>query len=137
MGLARLTAKGFRVPPGFCVTTQVYRDTLQAGGLNSLDRWNRARRTPEAQREPLLARLEAELAKIPPRNAYYPGAEARYASLTKDAEHVTRIGDAGPGQLPWTLITELDPRSSAPQWPPRGGRARVTQVRGRGPRAHR
>jgi acyl-CoA reductase-like NAD-dependent aldehyde dehydrogenase len=68
------------------------------------------------QREPLLARLEAELAKVPPRSAYYPGAEARYASLTKDAEHVTRIGDAGPGQLPWTLITELDPRSAAPQF---------------------
>jgi len=68
------------------------------------------------QREPLLARLEVELAKIPPRNAYYPGAEARYASLTKGAEHVTRIGDAGAGQLPWTLITELDPRSSAPQF---------------------
>lgn len=68
------------------------------------------------QREPLLARLEAELAKIPTRLAYYPGAEARYASLTQDADHVTRIGDAGDGRLPWTLITELDPRSSAPQF---------------------
>jgi len=68
------------------------------------------------QREALLTRLNAELAKIAPREAYYPGAEARYASLTKDAAHVTRIGDARPGQLPWTLITELDPRSSAPQF---------------------
>lgn len=68
------------------------------------------------QREPLLARLEAELAKIPPRNAYYPGAESRYASLTKGAEHVTRIGEPGAGQLPWTLITELDPRAPAPQF---------------------
>jgi len=69
-----------------------------------------------AQREPLLARLKAELEKVPPRNAYYPGAAARYASLTKDAAHVTRIGDAGPGQLPWTLISELDPQASAPQF---------------------
>ena len=69
-----------------------------------------------AQREALLTRLKAELAKIPPRNAYYPGAQARYAALTKDAAHVTRIGDAGPGQLPWTLITDLDPASSAPQF---------------------
>jgi len=68
------------------------------------------------QREQLLTRLKAELAKVPPRNAYYPGAEARYASLTKDAARVTRIGDAGTGQLPWTLITELDPRSSAVQF---------------------
>ncbi len=57
VGLARLMAKGFRVPPGFCVTTQVYRDTLQAGGLNSLDRWNRVRHTPGAQREALLVDL--------------------------------------------------------------------------------
>lgn len=69
-----------------------------------------------AQRDELLTRLKAELAKVAPRNAYYPGAEARYASLTKDAEHVTRIGDASPGQLPWTLISELDPSSSAPQF---------------------
>ncbi|HEY0464028.1 MAG TPA: hypothetical protein VGC79_07460, partial [Polyangiaceae bacterium] len=69
-----------------------------------------------AQREVLLTRLQAELAKVAPRNAYYPGADARYASLTKDAEHVTRIGEAGPGQLPWTLISELDPASAAPQF---------------------
>ncbi|HEY3254833.1 MAG TPA: aldehyde dehydrogenase family protein, partial [Polyangiaceae bacterium] len=69
-----------------------------------------------AQREPLLTRLQAVLAKIPPRKAYYPGAEARYDALTKDAAHVTRIGDARPGQLPWTLISELDPRSAAPQF---------------------
>jgi len=68
------------------------------------------------QRDALLARLELELAKSAPRNAYYPGAEARYAALTKDAEHVTRIGEAAPGQLPWTLITELDPQSAAPQF---------------------
>jgi acyl-CoA reductase-like NAD-dependent aldehyde dehydrogenase len=69
-----------------------------------------------AQREPLLARLKAELAKVPPRNAYYPGAEARYVALTKDAEHVTRIGEPSPGQLPWTLISELDPESNASQF---------------------
>jgi len=69
-----------------------------------------------SQREALLRRLKAELANIPLRNAYYPGAQERYEFLTKDAEHVTRIGQAGPGQLPWTLITELDPRSSAPQF---------------------
>ena len=69
-----------------------------------------------AQREELLTRLQAELAKVAPRNAYYPGAEARYAALTRDAAHVTRIGDASPGQLPWTLITDLDPQSAAPQF---------------------
>ena len=37
------------------MTTQAYRGTLQAGGLNPSERWNRINRTPEAQREPLLA----------------------------------------------------------------------------------
>jgi acyl-CoA reductase-like NAD-dependent aldehyde dehydrogenase len=69
-----------------------------------------------AQREPLLTRLKAELAKVAPRDAYYPGAQERYASLTKDAAHVTRIGEARAGQLPWTLISELDPDSNAPQF---------------------
>jgi aldehyde dehydrogenase (NAD(P)+) len=69
-----------------------------------------------AQREPLLARLKAELAQFPVRNAYYPGAEARHQLLTKDAAHVTRIGDPRPGQLPWTLISDLDPTSDAVQF---------------------
>ena len=69
-----------------------------------------------AQREALLTRLKAELAQIPTRNAYYPGAERRYAALTENAAHVTRIGDARAGHLPWTLISELDPQSDAAQF---------------------
>ena len=68
------------------------------------------------QRRELLENLQRELAAIPPRKAYYPGAAARHAALTRDAEHVTRIGEASEGQLPWTLITELDPASDAPQF---------------------
>lgn len=69
-----------------------------------------------AQRASLLERLQLELSRIAPRRAYYPGAAARFAALTQGAEHVTRIGEAGPGELPWTLITDLDPRSNAPQF---------------------
>ncbi|HWZ90682.1 MAG TPA: aldehyde dehydrogenase family protein [Polyangiaceae bacterium] len=69
-----------------------------------------------AQRGQLLELLQAEFGRIAPRRAYYPGAAARFASLTEHAEHVTRIGDAGPGELPWALITDLDPRSDAPQF---------------------
>ena len=69
-----------------------------------------------AQREALLTRVKAELAKVPLRKAYYPGAEARYASLTQNAAHVTRIGEATTGKLPWTLISDLDPRSDAAQF---------------------
>jgi acyl-CoA reductase-like NAD-dependent aldehyde dehydrogenase len=69
-----------------------------------------------AQRATLLARLRAELLRIAPRRAYYPGAAARYEALTQGAEHVTRIGVARPGELPWTLITDLDASANAPQF---------------------
>jgi acyl-CoA reductase-like NAD-dependent aldehyde dehydrogenase len=69
-----------------------------------------------AQRSALLGLLSAELARIAPRRAYYPGAAARFAALTQSAEHVTRIGKPAPGELPWALLTELDPSSDAPQF---------------------
>jgi acyl-CoA reductase-like NAD-dependent aldehyde dehydrogenase len=69
-----------------------------------------------AQRSALLERLQAELARVAPRRAYYPGAAQRYAALTKGAEHVTRIGEAREGQLPWTLVSGLDASSNAPQF---------------------
>jgi len=69
-----------------------------------------------AQRGALLERLGVELSRVAPRRAYYPGAAARYAALTQGAAHVTRIGEAGEGELPWTLISELDPNSKAPQF---------------------
>jgi acyl-CoA reductase-like NAD-dependent aldehyde dehydrogenase len=69
-----------------------------------------------AQRSALLDRLQAQLSRVPPRVAYYPGAGQRYAALTAGAEHVTRVGHAGEGSLPWTLITELHPESHAPQF---------------------
>lgn len=69
-----------------------------------------------AQRTALLERLQAELAKVAPRRAYYPGAAERYASLTQGTEHVTRIGAAKAGELPWTLVSALDPQSDAAQF---------------------
>jgi aldehyde dehydrogenase (NAD(P)+) len=64
----------------------------------------------------LLELLQRELSNIRPRRAYYPGAAARFDALTRDAEHVTRIGEPGPGELPWALVTDLDPNSDAPQF---------------------
>jgi acyl-CoA reductase-like NAD-dependent aldehyde dehydrogenase len=68
------------------------------------------------QRTALLDRLQAEFARVAPRRAYYPGAAARYAMLTHGAEHVMRLGQASAGQLPWTMITDLDPTENAPQF---------------------
>ena len=92
-GLARLMAKGFRVPPGFCVTTQVYRDTLQSGGLDSLDRWNRARRMPEAQREPVLADCRRTVASLVLPRAVLDSIDTALAKLEKEFE--TEDGTTG------------------------------------------
>jgi acyl-CoA reductase-like NAD-dependent aldehyde dehydrogenase len=78
-----------------------------------------------AQRPLLFKMLRRALASVPPRRAYYPGAQVRHKILTTDrppleAEHlegsadvplpdgVVRIGDPGPDALPWTLISGLD-----------------------------
>jgi len=68
------------------------------------------------QRDALLENLRREFSRVAPRRAYYPGAESRFASLTGSAAHVTRIGEARVGELPWTLVTELEPGSGAPQF---------------------
>lgn len=69
-----------------------------------------------AQRAELLDRLRAEFARIPPRLAYYPGAGERYRALTRGAEHVMTVGVASAGELPWTVISQLDPETAAPQF---------------------
>ncbi|WP_437574983.1 hypothetical protein [Sorangium sp. So ce887] len=76
------------------------------------------------QRPLLLRMLHRALAAVPPRRAAHPEAEARHAALTAgrpplererldgsaDAPlpcGVVRIGEPGPGALPWTLIAGL------------------------------
>jgi rifampicin phosphotransferase len=44
LGLARLLAAGFPVPPGFCITTAAYRQALHACGLIQAERWEQAKR---------------------------------------------------------------------------------------------
>jgi acyl-CoA reductase-like NAD-dependent aldehyde dehydrogenase len=59
-------------------------------------------------RDALLDRVRRTLTAIPTRPAYYPGAErilTRFLSAHPAAE---RIGAAGEGHLPWTLIAGLD-----------------------------
>jgi aldehyde dehydrogenase (NAD(P)+) len=63
-----------------------------------------------AQGRALVEAVAGWLGRVPPRKAYYPGAADRYRALT-EGRAVTRIGDAGEGRLPWTLIEGLDPGS--------------------------
>jgi len=56
--------------------------------------------------------LQEVCAEIPPRDAYYPGAEDRWQAIVKNRKNISRIGKAGPGQLPWTFIADLDPEDA-------------------------
>ncbi len=60
-------------------------------------------------RDKLNQAIKAALAMSPLRKAYYPGAEDRWNLLTTSHGHVDRIGDAKAGELPWAMITGLDP----------------------------
>ncbi|MEP0774863.1 MAG: aldehyde dehydrogenase family protein [Acidobacteriota bacterium] len=66
-----------------------------------------SRRWP--QRQALLDRLLATLARIPSRPAYYPGAEARYDHLLAANPRAVQVGERRPGVLPWTLVPDLSP----------------------------
>ncbi|MFO0606724.1 MAG: aldehyde dehydrogenase family protein [Polyangiales bacterium] len=59
-------------------------------------------------REGFLARVRAILATVKPRKAYYPGAFDRYEKLVGNRAKAEKLGDAGEGQLPWTLVFGLD-----------------------------
>ncbi|TKD06459.1 aldehyde dehydrogenase family protein [Polyangium fumosum] len=61
-----------------------------------------------AQRDLFLDKLQQALGEVRPRKAYYPGAPLRHASLVKGHERVRLVGEASPGTLPWTMITDLD-----------------------------
>jgi len=49
--------------------------------------------------------------KVPPRRAYYPGAEDRWLKLTTGRKRIQHLGNAMPGSLPWTFISGLDPNA--------------------------
>ncbi|MEO5954784.1 MAG: PEP/pyruvate-binding domain-containing protein, partial [Nitrospiraceae bacterium] len=83
-GLARLIAQGFRVPPGLCVTTHAYRQSLQAGGLNPLEHWNRIGRMPVVQREPLLKDCRNTIASLVLSRTMLNTIDAQLAKLEKE-----------------------------------------------------
>jgi len=62
-----------------------------------------------AQRDRFMALVRQGLAAAPSRHAYYPGAGERYAALTAGRK-VETFGEARDGVLPWTLISDVDPR---------------------------
>jgi acyl-CoA reductase-like NAD-dependent aldehyde dehydrogenase len=61
------------------------------------------------QRETFLAGVERALSKAAARRAYYPGAQDRYRSYTKDRATLRRFGTETDDVLPWTMVRDLDP----------------------------
>jgi hypothetical protein len=61
------------------------------------------------QREAFLGALAHVLDGLPTRRAYYPGAEERYQAFTAGHASARALGRPGAGELPWTLVTDLDP----------------------------
>src|SRR6266566_9540348 len=63
------------------------------------------------QRDQLLREVRHVLSRVPPRSAYYPGAQERQQSFVAAHPGAEQFGTAARGQLPWTLVTGVDPRS--------------------------
>ncbi|MBS2030354.1 MAG: aldehyde dehydrogenase [Deltaproteobacteria bacterium] len=61
-----------------------------------------------SERQPLMAGIEQSLRGAPLRKAYYPGAADRWAHFTEGREKLVKIGEPKEGELPWTLIPDVD-----------------------------
>lgn len=61
------------------------------------------------QREELLQAIRKVLGRVPPRDAYYPGAQQRQQLFLASHPEAEQIGNASEQQLPWTLISGVDP----------------------------
>jgi hypothetical protein len=61
-----------------------------------------------AQRQQFLSALEAVLAELPTRRAYYPGAIQRRDSFLSAHPDAHQIGDGGDDRMAWTIIRDVD-----------------------------
>ena len=61
VGLARLLAGGFSVPPGFCVTTEAYDRAFRATGFSPAERWSAALHTSGAERPKILSQCRTTI----------------------------------------------------------------------------
>ena len=61
------------------------------------------------KREVFLGALRGAFRKAEERHPYYPGAEERHRRYVEEHPYADQFGASGPGQVPWTLITHLNP----------------------------
>jgi pyruvate,water dikinase len=64
LGLARLMAAGFPVPPGICVTTGAYKQSLLASGLALEKEWKYVCALPEENRKAALSDCQARIKEV-------------------------------------------------------------------------
>ena len=62
-----------------------------------------------SQRERFVAAVHDALGAVPPRKAYYPGAQARYASFVEKYPTARPLGDGSDDVVPWTIIPDVTP----------------------------
>lgn len=60
-------------------------------------------------REKFLNKLHEELAAIPSRKAYYPGAQGRYDAFLEKYPRAKALGERSTEVVPWTVIPEVAP----------------------------
>jgi acyl-CoA reductase-like NAD-dependent aldehyde dehydrogenase len=65
-----------------------------------------------SQRGALLEATRKVLARVAPRQPYYPGAEDRWERFVQDHPQAEKFGQREPGKLPWTIIAGLDPSNT-------------------------
>jgi aldehyde dehydrogenase (NAD(P)+) len=66
-----------------------------------------------SQRPEFLNKVERHLGTGGVRTAWYPGAEQRWKQFVDGRKHVKLIGNAGPGQLSYGFITDVDRADAA------------------------
>jgi phosphohistidine swiveling domain-containing protein len=64
LGLARLLAAGFSVPPGICVTTEAYRQCLRTSGFAPTEEWTHLYTLPEQERESALSACQVRIRQV-------------------------------------------------------------------------
>ncbi len=64
VGLARLLASGFPVPPGICVTTEAYNGGLKLSGMDPKEDWRKVCALSVTAREAALSEYQARIRKM-------------------------------------------------------------------------
>ncbi|MBS1153636.1 MAG: Aldehyde dehydrogenase, partial [Myxococcaceae bacterium] len=67
---------------------------------------------PWSGRARLMELIESNIGKGGVRTAYYPGAEQRWKQFTDGRSNVKLVGEAKSGQLPYAIISGLDPNDA-------------------------